>query len=455
MQYDNNSGGSVYASTAAGRGKRQEKKHVISPDSGTPPAIELEHTIGFSAVPNAIHYHPSGLEYLYPSGGSILVTSFQDAHSQLFLRGHDAPITCLALSKSGRLLASGECGKQSADVLVWDYSSKRLQFRLSEYDHGIAALAFSDDERLLCSIGVPEDSRLYIWDVATGNICATQQKLSAVVTAVTFGGMARDIKRRDTTSYQFATAGLRVLLLWVLNPMTGELMSHKIEQGAVRDYTCVQFSPDRETLVAGSTSGDFSVVNVKTKRLVKNVPACSCGIHSIAYFDAGVLIGGGDGSMLHFDREYVDTCHVLLDAAVSGLALNAAQTEAVVGTQAGSIFVVSLRMAQRNLHASLLFENHSSAIVQVAYAPGVSDRFATVSRDCTLRVWDASDYAVTTKCSVANAGLPTCLQYSLDVLLTGWTDGAIRCHRADTAHLVWSIDNAHTGGVTAMVLSHN
>ncbi|KAF1326322.1 Nuclear protein export factor, partial [Globisporangium splendens] len=430
--YDNNSGGSVYACTTAGQGKRQETKRVTSPDSGASPAIELKHTIGFSAVPNAIHYHPSGLEYLYSSGGSILATSFQDAHSQLFLRGHDAPIACLALSKSGCLLASGERGKQSADVLAWDYPSKRFQFRLLEHDHGIAALAFSDDERLLCSIGVPEDSRLYIWDVATGNICATQQKLSAVVTAVTFGGMARDIKRRDTTSYQFATAGLRMLLLWVLNPMTGEHMSHKID-----------------------TSGDFSVVNVKTKRLVKNVPACSCGIHSIAHFDAGVLIGGGDGSVLHFDREYVDTCHVLLDAAVSGLALNAAQTEAVVGTQAGSIFAVSLCVAQRNLHASLLFENHSSAVVHVVYASGVSDRFATVSRDCTIRVWDASDYAVTTKCSVTNAGLPTCLQYSLDVLLTGWTDGAIRCHSADTAHLVWSIDNAHTGGVTAMVPSHN
>lgn len=44
--------------------------------------IELEHTIGFSAVPNAIHYHPSGREYVYPAGGSVLLTSFQDAHSQ-------------------------------------------------------------------------------------------------------------------------------------------------------------------------------------------------------------------------------------------------------------------------------------------------------------------------------------------------------------------------------------
>lgn len=418
------------------------------------PAIELEHTIGFSAVPNAVHFHPTANEYIYPSGGSILLTSFQDAHSQLFLRGHEAHITCIAMSRSGRLLASGERGKR-ADVLLWDYASKRLVFRLSEHDAGIAAVAFSDDERLLCTIGVPEDGRLYIWDVHTGNICATHQKLSSIVTCVAFGGMARDVKRRDTSCYQFATAGHRMLLLWVLNPMNGELAPSKIDQSVVRDYTCVQFSPDRETLVAGSTSGDFSVVNVKTRRLTKNVPACSCGINSIAFFNAGVLVGGGDGSVLHFDLDFVDTSQVVLDGPIAGLALSASQNEAVVGTQTGSIFCIRLLVAQRFLQASLLFENHSSAVVQVAYAAGVSDRFATTSRDCTIRVWDASDYSIVTKCFVGNAGIPTCLQYSLDVLLTGWTDGSIRCHSSDSGEYVWSIDSAHTGGVTALVLSHN
>lgn len=458
MQYESSNNAPGYGNAGMTTHQYQQSKQQMQPNAGSLPVIDLEHTIGFSAnVPNAIHYHPSGQEYLYPSGGSILLTSFQDAHSQLFLRGHDAHITCLAMSTSGRLLASGERGKR-ADVLIWEYASKRLLFRLSEHDAGIAALAFSDDERLLCSIGLPEDGpRLYIWDVHTGNICATHQKLAAIVTCVAFGGMARDVKRRDTACYQFATAGQRMLLLWTLNPLTGELSQAKIDQSVVRDYTCVHFSPDRETLVAGSSSGDFSVVNVKTRRLVKNVPACSCGINSIAFFNSGVLVGGGDGSVLHFGLDFVDTCHAMLDGPVAGLALNAAQTEVVVGTQTGSIFKIKLNLvAQRlSLQATLLFENHSSAVVHVAYAPGVSDHFATVSRDCTVRIWDASDYSVSTKCFVGNAGQPTCLQYSLDVLLTGWTDGSVRCHSSDSGEQVWSIDSAHTGGVTALVLSHN
>ncbi|KAF4322159.1 hypothetical protein JM18_001102 [Phytophthora kernoviae] len=255
------------------------------------------------------------------------------------------------------------------DMEVPVYSNEeRLAFRLSEHDAGIAALAFSDDERLLCSVGSPEDGpRLYIWDVMTGNICATHQKISNIVTAVAFGGMARDVKRRDTANYQFATVGHRLLVIWVLNPVTGELTQSKIEQMLVRDYTCVQFSPDFETLVAGSSSGDFSVVGVKTRQLFKVVPACSCGVNSILYFDGGMLVGGGDGSVLHYSHDFVDTCHVALDSGVVGLALNAAKTEAVAG----------------------------------------------------------------------------------------WSDGCIRSHGSDSGELAWSIDSAHTGGVTALVLSHN
>ncbi|KAL3660058.1 hypothetical protein V7S43_014980 [Phytophthora oleae] len=419
--------------------------------------IELEHTIGFSAVPNAIHYHPSGREYVYPAGGSVLLTSFQDAHSQLFLRGHEGNVSCITMSPSGRMLASGERGRH-ADILVWDYSTRRLAFRLSEHDAGIAALAFSDDERLLCSVGVPEDGpRLYVWDVLTGNICATHQKMANIVSAVAFGGMARDVKRRDTANYQFATVGHRLLQLWVLNPATGELTQHKIEQTLIRDYTCVQFSPDREFLVAGSSSGDFCVVNVKTRQLFKVVPACSCGVNSILYFNGGILVGGGDGSVLHYGHDFVDTCHVGLDSGVVGLALNAAQNEAVAGTQAGSIFSVRLIFgtSQRSLKAILLSENHSNAVVQIAYAPDASDRFGTISRDCTIRIWDASDYTVATRCFVGDAGVPTSLQYSLDVLISGWTDGCVRSHNSDSGELAWSIDNAHTGGVTALALSHN
>jgi len=105
---------------------------------------------------------------------------------------------------------------------------------------------------------------------------------------------------------------------------------------------------------------------------------------------------------------------------------------------------------------------------------------------------------------VRDAGTPTCLEYTLDFLLSGWTDGkvggcivGIRCyisrcpfhfqvytititrirmhsapfsltlpthacapsqvraHDCEKGQALWQIDNAHRGGVTALKLSHN
>lgn len=39
--------------------------------------------------------------------------------------------------------------------------------------------------------------------------------------------------------------------------------------------------------------------------------------------------------------------------------------------------------------------------------------------------------------------------------MTGWRDGQIRSHDADTGQLLWSIANAHAHGVTSLVVSHN
>lgn len=49
---------------------------------------------------------------------------------------------------------------------------------------------------------------------------------------------------------------------------------------------------------------------------------------------------------------------------------------------------------------------------------------------------------------------PLCIAFS-DVLLSGWSDGRVLAHSAETGANQWFIENAHPGGVTAMCLSHN
>ena len=176
-------------------------------------------------------------------------SSLTDTHDQTFLRGHTDTVMVLQMSPSvrwqsspsspptrpahrtaprhvsqGKLLASGQAGTES-DVLVWDAESNELLYRLEEHDGGVVDLAFSDDERLLASVGSASDGKLVIWDLATGAIVTTLAQQPKPTRVVNFGGWTRDVKRRDTGLYQFLTAGPGGVMLWSLNPLDGSTQS--------------------------------------------------------------------------------------------------------------------------------------------------------------------------------------------------------------------------------------
>lgn len=417
-------------------------------------AVELEHAIGYSSVCSTICWHPNGTKYLYAAGASIVVSDFVDPHDQAFLRGHDDNITCLALSNSGRYVASGQYG-DNADAIVWDYEAKKLLYRMSDHDHGVACLAFSDDERLLATVGLVDDNKILIWDLSNGYIVTVANCNPSPCTSVAWGGMVKDIKRRDTSNYQLCTAGNQRMVLWSLDPRQGEISGERVvtegRGSMVRDFTSVAFSDDKETIYAATTSGDFVIARVKTKSIVVNVPACRLGMHSLICWPEGLLVGGGDGSVTSFDTNMHDTCSVLLDGAVTSLSFSPDKVEVIAGTKKGFIY----RLRTDGLYSLLVCENHSSPVVCVSFSPEASDRFATASHDCTMRVWDAADYSVLTTVAIRDAGKPTSLAYTLDFLISGWTDGKIRAHDSDAGQPLWLIDNAHRGGVTALLLSHN
>ena len=93
--------------------------------------------------------------------------------------------------------------------------------------------------------------------------------------------------------------------------------------------------------------------------------------------------------------------------------------------------------------------------------PGVSDKFITCSEDGTVRLWDSNSYSVTARCvaqsaqnAPGNGGAnPLCAIFTDEVILSGWSDGRIRAFRVDNSQLLWQIDNAHKGGVTAICLA--
>ena len=468
--------------------------------------IELEHAIGFSTrVPGGIYAHPSdGSKYVYAAGGCVVIADFNDPHQQEFLRGHDDDISTLSVSPSGNLIASGQQGTNS-DVIIWDYASRQIKFRFSEHDHGVNTVAFSHDERLLITIGCKDDSKMIVWDLTTGNIVATKGGICDHLAC--WGGMAKDIKWRDTDKYLFATAGggagsgttagQQKVRLWALDPYSGQFSDPKdIKLGAKRDYTCMTFSDNGELLIVGTASSDFQAVNLRArepKAIGQPTKACVSGngVRAIMCPRVGasdpivVVCGGGDGSVTVFEMNtddgtrssddpntWIDVSGADLGSgnAVVALSLVADGCEVVAATGKGFIYRIQVEAGYRVKGGDstlLVCENHFGAVTAVGYDARNSERFATASADGTLRIWDANDYTVKMAVVVKEGGpgnRPLCLAYSEDIsaLLSGWEDGKIRAYEVETGEHLWTIENATTkvktgkpGHVTALLMSNN
>jgi len=350
-------------------------------------------------------------------------------------------------------------------VILWNRTRRQLVYRFEEHDHGIRSIAFSHDERLLATLGVERDNKLIIWDLATGKIVASMRNASLDV--IMFGGMIRDIKRRDTRNYQLAGAGEKGVVIFSLDPYEGDLTAELVQMGtSVRKFMSLEFSPDCEFLYAGSSSGDISVIMLKRKGVISSFQACRVGVRTISTSENRVYVGGGDGTVTVWSRRedyygkisFLKTHDARLEGSVTSIDVRSDETEILVGTATG--FVYRVYLSQDKSKVELVCENHCDEVADVAFSHENSDRFVTCSRDCTIRVWEASDYSVSVKAGVRGAGTPSSICVSTDHILSGWSDGKIRCHAACDGKSLWEIHDAHKivrGGhaVSTLCLSNN
>lgn len=289
-------------------------------------SVEFEHFIGLNAIPTGAIFHPNGQKYIFSNGASVVIGDLIDPHIQSFLNHHDDYINCLALSASGKYIASGQKGDHS-DIVIWDFESHEIVHQFEEHDHMIQSMSFSHDEKILASVGNEADGKLMFWDLSNGCIIASASNLPAGTQCLQFGGFVRDIKRRDTDSYLLCSAGNDGMQLWGLDPYSGDLSSFKLT-GEVRatinrQVTAVSFSADREYLYGATTSGDYIIASLKARKILQAVQATRNSVNSILACDDGVVTGCGDGTIKLFAIDGSFKLQVSLDGAVLGLSYSA------------------------------------------------------------------------------------------------------------------------------------
>lgn len=103
----------------------------------------------------------------------------------LKLEGHDAGVSGVKFSPSGKMLATASADKT---VIVWDASSGKFHRRIRGHKQGISGVCWSADSRFLCTASDDTTSRL--WDVETGKCLRTMEGHREYVFSVDFSPQA-------------------------------------------------------------------------------------------------------------------------------------------------------------------------------------------------------------------------------------------------------------------------
>lgn len=446
------------------------------PEPRTDDPLQLEHIVGYSGnFRKTILNLPHDPDRFVRSMGSLIaVENLYDAHDQRLLRGHDMQVSAMAVSSTGKFVASGQIGTKNyrgdnAPVLVWDMKSFTKELVLRGLTQKVNILDFSGDEKLLCGTG--EDSVFYIWDTSTGEVLYGQRTAQpiSVMKWVDY------TENRHYTTYELVM-GIGNVLNKAVFSFDPSCVQWKLKMqpfllppggSLVRWFTTIELSHDKRYVFCGTTGGEMMVFSREAGIFRALIPVCSNAIGGILTLPSGeVVVGGGNGWMHKLagnDISWRDLLQVNLDSAICSISLAPSQTEVIVGCESGSIY----RAMVGDFTKIMIGISHTSAITAIAIpyssssaisGSGSSTLYVTGSASGILRTWDSVDYACQAINKVQKAGGVNAL-FIVDnmggggglCVISGWEDGFVRCHDVDTlGRQLWYIPNAHRGGVTSI-----
>lgn len=425
----------------------------------------LNSVIGFGGqIENGLIVHPDQRTLIYPLGSTIVLRDRTDSRSQEFLQGHSDKVSCLALSRSGKYLASGQITYMgfTADIIIWDLETKQLLHRMALHKVKVQALDFSPDERFLASLGGQDDNALVLWDVLSGNaICGSPCSTN----------FTNCVKFFNNSSDRLLTAGNYNLNMWTYDGVNNKLRPTEATLGTLkRVFKTVSIDASDTYAYCGTTTGD--VLQIALDRvLFKNTgPAkgnMSLGVTASCEVPTGdILVGSGDGTLqvLRTVPEPSSTNPKLLrkmpglamarvEGAVTSIALADIGPRSFtffVGTAMCNIYKLTYEPATSRLKEELVQTAHAEKINGLAFPHEFSEVFATCGTG-NIRVWHLATCRELLRIAVPNLEC-FCVAFSTDgsTILSGWGDGKIRGFGPQSGKLLFTINDAHQKAVTAI-----
>jgi len=402
--------------------------------------------IGFKGtVTQGLILHPDNEHLIFPLGCTVVVRNLLQ-RVQTFLQGHDNQVSCITVSPSGKLLASGQKTFMGfpADVIIWDFEGRKEIHRLSLHKVAVQSLSFSPEEHYLATLGGKDDNSLVIWDVSTGQpICGTPASTET----------AQCLKFFNTSEFHLITGGNYHIRLWNFDLANKKIRPTNVNVGQLkRVTTSVLLDSNDESAYCGTMTGDLLQISLDRglfqQSAPKGRPNFSMGITCSTMLPSGdILVGTGDGTIAKLTAGSLKVkgqCQVL--GSVTSLTLTSDGTHFFCGTALSNVYWVDCD----SLTAELRNTCHSGNINAVAFPFGYSEVFATCSVS-DIRVWNSKTRQELLRIQVPNMECH-CIDFMRDgrQIISGWSDGKIRAFLPQSGRLLYVINDSHKNGVTAI-----
>jgi WD40 repeat protein len=365
--------------------------------------------------------------------------------TQSILVGHDSQVNCFTMSPDGSFVASGQKSLigLSADVILWEFESKKQLHRLVLHKGYVAALAFSRMNLYLATVGGIDDKQLVIWDVKTGVALTSVQAHSDAILAVSF---------LRNSEEQLITCGTNHVKVWNLEASTKKLKSDSVAMGSLkRTFTTITVAFDDSLSFCGTQSGDMIEVDIKRKvqkRIGPMKTSFPGGILCLSLIPQGdLLVGTGEGVIA---KVALNSLRVIgqtkLNGAITSISLSPDGTRFFAGSDKSYLYLVETE----TLKADLRSTSHTHRVNAICFPQNTSEVFATASFS-EIKVWNTKNKHEILCIQVANVEC-FCVDFALDgkSIVSGWADGKVRSFTPQSGKLIFAITDAHKDGVTSL-----
>jgi WD40 repeat protein len=332
----------------------------------------------FPAVPSQIVYTPDGGVLIAAFwDGSIRLLLASNLTEQKALQAHKRSTLCIALSPSGKILATGgldadrdSSGNGPGVVKIWSYPNLVQLRSIDAHSKAIRALAFRRDEKFLVSAS--DDHTTKVWEVATGSLKTTQEGHQDSVRAAAF----------SPNGEKLVTGGQDGLTMFWSGSTFELVRASPLYAGFISG---LEFLPRSNQLVrAGST---LDIVSAEHPSDYKRLESYAAGVYTTVLSRSAKWFasGGADGQLRVLNLGSGDIRKVSAQGCVTAAALSNDDAWIAVGDNTGRISVLS----PATLREVASMNGHVGSVTSLVFT---EKTLISAGDDGALCVWDKTSW---------------------------------------------------------------